>query len=147
MEKLFQSHNTPRKRVQIKFPKKGKTKQSFKESCDINKIIAKYDRTGALSHMNNTPAEYGYATSQDFSEAMRTVIEAQTSFEQLPDEIRKRFADNPAAFLDFVHDPANKDEGAQLGLWPEEPPTAPKEPVDPPEEPPEEKTDTTDKTE
>ncbi len=146
MERLFQSHNTPRKRVQIKFPKKGRTKQSFKDECDINLIIARHTKTGVLSHINNTQAEYGYATSQDFASAMRTVTQAQAQFNELSDEIKNRFGGSPAAFLDFAQDPANKDEGVQLGLWPEDPNTASAEAdKTPPETSPEEKTDKTSK--
>ncbi len=121
MEQLFQSHNTPRKRVQITFPKKGKTKQSFKDQCDINLIIARHTNTGQLSHINNHEALYGYATSQDFAEAMRTVTAAQTSFNNLSDEIQTRFNGDPGQLLDFVQDPDNQAEGADLGLWPKDP--------------------------
>ncbi len=142
MESLFQSHNTPRKRVQITFPKKGKTKQSFKEECDINIIIAKYDRTGAIGHLNRKTANYGFATSEDFASAMRTVTDAQTMFNQLDPKIQTRFGGDPAAFLDFAQDPANKAEGVQLGLWPEDPTEVPDEALrTPPETPPEENTD------
>ncbi len=143
---LFQSHNTPRKRVQIRFAKKGRTKQSFKDQCDINKIIARHTATGAISHLNTSQAGYGYATSQDFSQAMRTVTDAQNSFNNLPDEIQIRFGGNPAELLDFAHDPANKDEGVQLGLWPKDDLDKVSDVQDPkktpPETTPEEKTDT-----
>lgn len=139
---IFQSHNTPRKRVQIKFPKKGKTKQSFKNECDINLIIERHTKTGQAAPLNRHKPNYGYATSQDFGEAMRTVTDAQTSFNNLSEEIRSRFNDNPGQFLDFVQNPGNKDEGAELGLWPkdpttilldDEPPVTP-ENMDPPKE-------------
>ncbi len=143
MQQLFQSHNTPRKRVQLTFPKQGKTKQAFKDECDINKIIARYTRTGQLSHVNNAAAQYGYATSHDFASSMRTVTHAQNSFNNLSDEIQNRFHGDPGELLDFVHDPDNKAEGVQLGLWPEDPTEAPTEPLKtPPETPPEIKTDT-----
>ncbi len=130
---LFQSHNTPRKRVQITFPKKGKTKQSFKDQCDINIILAKYDQTGALGHLNKATPNYGYATSENFAEAMRTVTDAQTGFQNLSEKIKNRFDNNPGKLLDFVQDPANKQEGAELGLWPKDSPTQLLEPPTPPE--------------
>ncbi len=133
MENLYQSHNTPRQRVKISFGKKSKTKQSFKDECDINKIIARHSKTGAISHLNKNNPGYGYATGQDFATAMRTVTDAQNQFNNLSEEIQTRFAGDPGQLLDFVHDPENKAEGAQLGLWPEDPTEALKEPQKPPE--------------
>lgn len=143
MEQIFQSHNTPRKRVQIKFDKKTKTKQSFKDECDINKIIARHTRTGVITHQNNNTPNYGYATGQDFASAMRTVTDAQNAFNNLSDEIQQRFNGNPSELLEFIENPENQKKGAQLGLWPEDPTEAPTEPLkQPPEPTPEEKTDT-----
>ncbi len=109
-------HNTPRKRQQISFPKKGRTKQSFKDECDINQIMAKYQKTGAMAHINQHGGNYAFATSLDFSEAMRLVTQAQDMFDGLPSSIRNRFANDPAQFLDFVQDANNIDEMAELGL-------------------------------
>jgi len=140
---IYQSHNTPRKRVQITFAKKGRTKQSFKDDCDINKIIARHTRTGQIGHLNKNNPGYGYATSQDFSEAMRTITDAQNGFNDLSEEIQNRFNNDPGALLDFAQNPDNQAEGEQLGLWPKTPTTGPKEPETPPEKPPEDKkTDT-----
>ncbi len=119
-------HNTPRKRVQINFEGKGRTKQSMKDECDINMIMAKYQKTGAIAHVNDHGANYGFATSLDFSEAMRLIKTAQDMFNGLPSSIRTRFANDPAQFLDFVQDADNEAEMAKLGLIPEkEPPEVP----------------------
>ncbi len=107
--------------MRITFAKKGRTKQSMKDECDINKIMAKYQKTGAIAHVNRHGAEYGFATSDDFATAMRTVTVAQEMFDGLPSTIRNRFANNPGAFLDFVQDSNNKAEGQTLGLWPADP--------------------------
>ncbi len=124
----------PFNRVRIKFAKNGRTKQSMKDECDINKIMAKFQKTGALAHVNKHEAEYGFATSDDFASAMRTVTVAQEMFDDLPSSIRNRFGNNPAAFLDFVQDANNKKEGQELGLWPKDPEgvkqTQPQKPVD-----------------
>ncbi len=146
MEQLFQSHNTPRKRVQLTFPKKGRTKQAFADECDINLIIDRHTKTGQIGHMNKAQPSYGYATSQDFATAMRTVTDAQNSFNNLSDEIQKHFDGDPGRMLDFIQDPANKDKGVQLGLWPEDPnkdlELPPEVKKTPPETTPEKKTDT-----
>lgn len=114
-------HNTKRKRFQITFPEKGRTKQSFKDESDINNIVAKYQKTGAMAHVNQHGPEYGFATSHDFSSAMRLITQAQNMFNGLPSTIRNRFNNNPGEFLDFVQDANNHDEMLELGLAPKDP--------------------------
>jgi len=109
-------HNSPRKRCRISFPKNGRTKQSFRDECDINLIMAKYQKTGALSHVNNYGANYGFATSIDFTEAMQLIRTAQEMFDGLPSSIRTRFDNDPAVFLEFVQDADNTKEMQTLGL-------------------------------
>lgn len=92
------------------------TKQSFKQECDINNIMAKYQRTGAITHVKNNKAMYGFASSDSFTESMNIVATAQTMFNELPSSIRSKFKNDPARFLDFVQDEANADELVALGL-------------------------------
>ncbi len=94
----------------------SRTKQSFTKECNINNIMSKYQKSGAISHFNQHSAEYGFATGQSFSEAMLLVVQAQDMFEGLPSSIRSRFGNNPATFLDFVQDANNADEMIALGL-------------------------------
>ncbi len=122
VERKIVRHGGPYTPVRIKFAKTGRTKQSMKDECDINKIMEKYQKTGAIAHVNKHQSEYGFATSEDFASAMRTCTIAQEMFDDLPSSIRRRFANNPAAFLDFVQDANNKKEGQDLGLWPKDPP-------------------------
>ncbi len=141
---LIRRHYQPRERVQLSFPKQGRTKQSFKDECDINNIMAKYQKTGALAHVNKHAAEYGFATSNDFSESMRIVTQAQDMFDGLPSSIRNRFANDPAQFLDFVQDTNNEKEMQELGLLPKVVAEVQAEALKtPPEDkPPEKKTET-----
>ena len=138
-------HNSERKRVKFIPTGKTKTKQSFASECDINNIMAKYQKTGAITHANRNAAQYDFATSLDFSEAMRLVVTAQDMFDGLPSSIRTRFENDPAQFLDFVQDADNEQEMRKLGLIAEEqPPELPSDekktdtPTDtiPPVEPP-----------
>ena len=47
----------------IKFDKStAMTKQSFKDECDINKIMAKFQKTGALNHYAKHAPQYGDAS-------------------------------------------------------------------------------------
>jgi len=92
------------------------TKQSFTKECDINTIMAKYQKTGAIEHVNKHEGSYAYATSMDFQEALETIRTGQTMFDELPSSIRTKFENDPAKFLDFVQDKNNMAEMVELGL-------------------------------
>jgi len=94
----------------------GLTEQNFKESCNVNNIIKKFKKTGALTHLNKREAQYGDVSGADFQTALEVVASAQNSFDLLPSKIRKKFENNPALFLDFVNDPNNEEALVDMGL-------------------------------
>jgi phage internal scaffolding protein len=100
------------------------TEQSYKDECDVNNIIRKYDKTGRLEHVNKMEYKYGDVTGADFKKAADLVAGARSSFEDLPSDVRKKFKNDPGRFLEFFEDPKNRDEAIKLGLidknWTEE---------------------------
>ena len=92
------------------------TKQSHKDECDINRIMAKYQKTGVITHVAKYAMEYGDATDLDYQTALNTVLEAQRMFADLPSSVRRKFDEDPAQFLEFVQNPENVDEMRELGL-------------------------------
>lgn len=109
----------PRERVSIVLDCSadlGRTKQSMRDECDINKILARYQKTGVVQHVAKHQGEYGFATSADFHESMEVVLKAQTMFDELPAKVRLKFHNSPAEFLEFVQDSKNLEEMRKLGL-------------------------------
>nr|UXQ88059.1 MAG: internal scaffolding protein [Microvirus sp.] len=104
------------KRVRTYNEKSSLTKQSFKAECDINNIINKFTNTGIITHENPNNSQYGYAPSNDFREAMDIVLIANQQFEELPANIRRKFANSPELFLDFAQNPNNRAEMHDMGL-------------------------------
>lgn len=94
----------------------SRTKQSFKDDCDITKIIKKYDKTGILTHINQTEAQYGDLVGADFQTAQDIVAHAKTAFAMLPSEVRKQFHNDPAMFLDFADNPDNAETMLEMGI-------------------------------
>ncbi|AXL15247.1 internal scaffolding protein [Microviridae sp.] len=97
---------------------KSRTHQSMSPECDINTIMKKYERTGVLEHRNTFEGQYGDFTNapEDYHASMNAVIEANEMFDTLPAKVRRRFHNDPGAFIDFVGNPDNKDELIKLGL-------------------------------
>jgi phage internal scaffolding protein len=100
----------------LKFNKPSRTKQSFMDECDINVIMAQYQQTGVIDFVTKHPPQFIDCTGADFDKAAYTVAAAQSLFNDLPSALRNRFENDPAQFLDFVHDESNKEEAQALGL-------------------------------
>lgn len=114
----FRSAYGPRLRVGLSCPELpyGRTKQSMKDECDINNIMKKFQTTGLVTFVNEHQPQYSDATSIEFQAAMELVAAADSMFEELPSTWRARFENDPAQFLRFVENPANRAEAIALGL-------------------------------
>ncbi len=106
----------PKQRQQIHFPEQGRTKQAMQAECDINNIMAKFQKTGVIDFVNKHSPQFGDATGIEFQDAMEKVAKSREMFAELPSKVRKRFDNDPAQFLDFVNDPENEAEARVLGL-------------------------------
>lgn len=104
-------------------------KQSFRGECDINNIMAKYQRTGVVSWLNSREPSSIDLTGYDFREAMDVVAHAKATFADLPSSVRKRFGNDPSEFLLFMDDSANAAEAIKLGLATERVVEVPPEPL------------------
>lgn len=92
------------------------TKQSFAEEADINTIVRRFHLTGQLPENVRAPQYQDFEGVFDFHSAMNAVAAAGESFDAMPAEVRSRFHNNPAEFVDFCSDAANREEAVKLGL-------------------------------
>lgn len=104
-----------KRRVRMYFPEQGVTKQSFKDECDINNIMRRFEATGELP-FNQRPMLFGDVPAIDFQGAMSIVVDARERFHALPSEIRDRFANDPQRLITFLQDEKNRPEAEALGL-------------------------------
>jgi phage internal scaffolding protein len=95
----------------------GITEQHHSETCDINKILATFMQTGIMPPTNTNP-QYGDASdpSIQFSEAMLQIAQAKSLFEELPENVREKFDNEPYKFLQFAEDENNHDAMIEMGL-------------------------------
>ncbi|WNK12710.1 MAG: internal scaffolding protein [Microvirus sp.] len=113
---IFISAYGPKLVIEHDFSQGGRTKQSFTAECDINNIMARYQKTGILDFVNQHEPQYGDVTGIDFQTAMEIMTQGQNMFNDLPSELRSHFNNDPAEFLEFSSNPANKKEMARMGL-------------------------------
>lgn len=83
--------------------KDGRTKQSFKDQCDINKILKKAAVKGGLSHVQKYPeAVYGeFDPELDLFVARDRIAQAERIFMDLPAEVRREFNNDAVAFIQY----------------------------------------------
>lgn len=83
---------------------KSKTRQSEMDSCDINKIMERFNRTGQLPQIQSLPPQYGDARVVDYATAMDIVKTAKDAFNALPAKTRQYFGHDPQAYLKGIQD-------------------------------------------
>lgn len=97
------------------------TKQEFTQMSDPNWIISRHAAGQDISMFLNTrPPMSGDYTDVPSSlhEIMNTTVSARQQFENLPEDIRLKFYNNPVAFLDFVMNPSNAQALVDMGILP-----------------------------
>ncbi len=94
----------------------GRTKESYKDSTDINKILKKAQVTGSIAHLMKYPeAVYGeFAGDCDLLTAQTRILKANTIFNDLPSEIRNEFDNDPLRFVTFCSDDENNERLAEI---------------------------------
>ncbi len=103
------NHDEDGRLIQPEEYKDGRIKQSFKDETDINKILHRAQKAGTLSHLQKHEGTYGDFADFDFLEAQINLTKGREIFDELPSELRNEFKQSPAAFFDYVNDPANAD--------------------------------------
>lgn len=122
-----------RRRVSIDFGSdKGRTKQAFADQVNINNIIAKFGKTGMISHVNGRQPFYGDVSGiSSYEDALSIVRKADELFNGMSSSVRERFGNDPVEMIEFLQDPKNLEEARSLGMV-AMPPVAPVAPVTPP---------------
>lgn len=103
----FRSAYSPAVSVTLETPDETMTKQAFKDECDINNIVNKYQKTGIVTHVQQRQPSYGYAPSADFQTAVNLVHQQREQFAHLPSEIRAKFDNDPLKLLEYVETNGN----------------------------------------
>lgn len=122
--KFYTLYN-PAPKQGLEFKEPSMTDQSFKDECDMGKLIDRYNKTGffynplaAHGQKPRQPMFEDFADVPTFQDAQEVISRSQAQFEALPAKIRDFFDNDPALMLAFVHNPANRDKCVELGIFP-----------------------------
>lgn len=109
----------PRARVTLKFIKPGRTRQEFKDECDLNQIMKRFTKHGVLpGNMKNSPQYLDVANLPDLQTSLHIMQEAQNAFMRLPAEVRKNFDHDAVQFATFAAKAENIDKLREWKLAP-----------------------------
>lgn len=131
MTVIMKERENGRLRVMLDTGQESRVEQHHKDSVNVNKIIAKYRKTGLFPHRTDVPRYGDFSSVDDFHGAQNRIRQAEEDFLKLPAEIRKRFDNDPGELVEFVNDPQNAEEAIRLGLLPNPENAAPAEPQRP----------------
>jgi phage internal scaffolding protein len=90
--------------------------QHFKEECDINTILQKFNISGVLPENPLSPRYGDFTGIGDYHGALNRVMAAKDEFMTLPATIRARFDNDPAQLIEFLENSDNRQEAEELGL-------------------------------
>lgn len=93
------------------------TDQSQAAECDVNNILKRFQQTGILPGVDTKAVFQDVSNVPDYHAAMDIVINAERQFSSLDAHVRKRFNNDPAEFMEFIHDPKKAAEAVKLGLY------------------------------
>lgn len=99
---------------------KSLARESERDSCDVNLIMKRYEKTGELPEGFDAPGFFGDVSEMgDFRKIQDTMVLGNQLFMLLPPDERAKFDNDVVKFLDFAEDPANRGELVKLGLLPD----------------------------
>jgi phage internal scaffolding protein len=90
--------------------------KSMQDETDIKNILQKYGRTGMLPIVKDEALYGDFSDMPTFQEAQNIIIKAEKQFEGLNSDVRKKFDNDPAKFLEFCSKEENYEEMVKLGL-------------------------------
>lgn len=118
---------------------RGFTVQADRDEADINKIVARFNKTGQVPPTVHGQPFYGDVSEfGDLAESLIQIQEAERLFMTFPAEVRERFDNSYVNLVEFLGDTKNRAEAISLGLIQKEPlpeEVPPATPVQPPATP------------
>jgi len=98
------------------------TRQEYAAECDINNLMAQFEKTGILPANNaGEPRYLDVSDVPDLMEAHNILSQATSAFMSLPATVRRDFDNDPMQFIAFAENPENLDKMREWKLAPPKP--------------------------
>lgn len=112
----YEMMDTPSKG--IVFTEPSRTKQAFKDECDINAILRRAKATGVVDHVSQLQPVYAdVSTFSDLADCYAKVEMAENSFMALPSELRAELGHDARNLVPYINNPANREKCISYGIF------------------------------
>lgn len=91
-----------RLRVQLRCDDPSLAIQSAKDETDVNRIVARFEKTGLLPQVDVIGDYLDVSEAGDYRSALDRIRDVDRVFQQLPAAARAKFDNDPALFIDQV---------------------------------------------
>lgn len=99
------------------FTERSKTDETLLDEVNVNSIMAKFKKTGQLTHLSQRIMKYADMSNiTTLGDALDIITKSREDFLQLPSEIRAKFGNDPIQFVEYVNNPENFEELTEMGL-------------------------------
>lgn len=109
--KPFKSFIGERKPVIFMNDGASKTKQSFRDECDITRIVNRFHQTGQLPPSRKQPIFADVSAMGDYRDMIHRQRLGRALFSELSAEERAAFSNDPAQYLLWIEENASRFEG------------------------------------
>lgn len=93
------------------------TRQEFAAECDINVLMAHYEKNAVLPPQSQKVPQYFDASEvPDFRDALDMARQAEEAFMRVPAQLRKELDNDVYRFVEFAQDPENLEVMRKYGL-------------------------------
>ena len=113
--KIYSAYEPPPKVSKV-YKDPSLARQSEADACNINKIIARFEKTGVLPVDGRELFFADVTQVGSFMDVQEHILLGTKYFMSLPAQTRLKFNNDPAEFLDFCSDEGNRDELVSMGL-------------------------------
>lgn len=94
----------------------GRAKQSMRDECDVNLIMAKFVKTGFVSHLSKgLPSFTDVSELTDYRSAIEHVRSVELFFAGLPPAVRSRFENDAVSFMSFLEEGGSAEDLEAIG--------------------------------
>ncbi len=94
-----------------------RAKQSMRDECDVNMIMAKFTKTGLISHLaDGIPLFADVSEMGSYREAIENVRGVERYFAGLPAEVRSRFDNDTVQFMEYLETGSTVEDLEALGM-------------------------------
>lgn len=102
----------------IEFEGPSLTRQEFADECDVNALMARYEKTGEMipGRQMREPVYLDLSEVPDLHTAMNVMRDAEAGFMSLPASVRRVFENDVMSFVKFAEDPENLEQMREWGL-------------------------------